>query len=107
MASIEMKPEAPWIRRTDQGVIFTDEVVKYDIELSQSSSSSDSEDAEEEPEQADDLFEGAHYARQHDLSDGYPEEEEIEEAANQRMTADQLKTLKQVPLDRTAGVCWK
>lgn len=39
MSSIEIKPEAPWIRRSDQGVIFTDEVIKYDIELSQSSSS--------------------------------------------------------------------
>jgi hypothetical protein len=39
MYSIEIKPEAPWIRRSDQGVIFTDEVIKYDIELSQSSSS--------------------------------------------------------------------
>ena len=39
MHSIEIKPEAPWIRRSDQGVIFTDEVIKYEIELSQSSSS--------------------------------------------------------------------
>jgi hypothetical protein len=42
MSSIEIKPEAPWIRRSDQGVIFTDEVVKYDIEISQSSSSKSS-----------------------------------------------------------------
>lgn len=39
MNIIEIKPEAPWIRRTEEGVIFTDEVVKYDIELSESSSS--------------------------------------------------------------------
>lgn len=48
MSTIEIKPEAPWIRRSDQGVIFTDEVIKYDIELSQSSSSNDEEEAEEE-----------------------------------------------------------
>lgn len=37
MRWIEMKPEAPWIRRTEQGIVFTDEVVNYDIELSESS----------------------------------------------------------------------
>jgi hypothetical protein len=31
MRWIDIKPEAPWIRRTDQGVVFTDEVVGYDI----------------------------------------------------------------------------
>ena len=39
MSTIEIKPEAPWIRRSDQGVIFTDDVVKDYVELSQSSSS--------------------------------------------------------------------
>ena len=36
MKWIDIKPEAPWIRRTDQGVVFTDEVVGYDIELPKS-----------------------------------------------------------------------
>lgn len=39
MNTIEIKPEAPWIRRSDEGVIFTDEIIKYDIELSKSSTS--------------------------------------------------------------------
>ena len=80
MASIEIKPEAPWIRRLEQGVIFTDKVVEYDIEISQSSSSSSSEEAEEEAEQADELFgEEGHYEHAHlDLSDGFHEEEEDE-----------------------------
>ena len=51
MSSIEIKPEAPWIRRSDQGVIFTDEVVKYDIEISQSSSESDDRSSEDEEDE--------------------------------------------------------
>ena len=47
MSAIEIKPEAPWIRRSDEGVIFTDEVVKYDIELSQSSSEEEEKSSEE------------------------------------------------------------
>ena len=43
MNIIEIKPEAPWIRRSEEGVIFTDEVVKYDIELSESSESNSQE----------------------------------------------------------------
>jgi hypothetical protein len=53
MRWIDVKPEAPWIRRTDQGVIFTDEVVAYDIELPQSEKESENEayEAEEEEEE--------------------------------------------------------
>ena len=40
MSTIEIKPEAPWIRRSEEGVIFTDDVVGVDVELSKSSSSS-------------------------------------------------------------------
>lgn len=40
MATIEIKPEAPWIKRSEEGVIFTDDVVGCDVELSNSSSSS-------------------------------------------------------------------
>lgn len=47
MSWIDIKPEAPWIRRTDQGVVFTDEVVGYDIELPKS----ESQPSEEEVEQ--------------------------------------------------------
>lgn len=43
MATIEIKPEAPWIKRSEEGVIFTDDVVGCDVELSKSSSSSDSD----------------------------------------------------------------
>lgn len=85
MYSIEIKPEAPWIRRSDQGVIFTDEVIKYDIELSQSSESDKSEEEEEEDEDhegyvnnAEDLFEEGDRYRRDDLSDeryGHHEEE--------------------------------
>jgi hypothetical protein len=39
MKTIEIKPEAPWIRRSEEGVIFTDDVVGFDVELSESSSS--------------------------------------------------------------------
>lgn len=61
MASIEIKPQAPWIRRSDAGVIFTDQVVKYDIEISQSSSEQEQKTESEEEEEeyvhnAEELF---------------------------------------------------
>ena len=31
MSTIEIKPEAPWIRRSEEGVIFTDDVVGVDV----------------------------------------------------------------------------
>lgn len=39
MKIIEIKPEAPWIKRSEEGVIFTDDVLGCDVELSASSSS--------------------------------------------------------------------
>ena len=60
MSTIEIKPEAPWIRRSDQGVIFTDDVVKDYVELSQSYSSEDASYKEEEEycdSNEDELFE--------------------------------------------------
>ena len=50
MSTIEIKPEAPWIKRSEEGVIFTDDVVGVEVQLSQSSSSSE----ESEPEQDED-----------------------------------------------------
>ena len=46
MKRIEIKPEAPWIRRSEEGVIFTDEVMGCDVDLS--SSSDHGEDEQEE-----------------------------------------------------------
>lgn len=48
MKWIDIKPEAPWIRRTDQGVVFTDEVVSYDIELPESEEEPENEHHDEE-----------------------------------------------------------
>ena len=53
MSTIEIKPEAPWIRRSDQGVIFTDDVVKDYVELSQSFSSEEEASYKEEEEYCD------------------------------------------------------
>ena len=39
MKIVEIKPEAPWIKRSEEGVIFTDDVLGCDVELSASSSS--------------------------------------------------------------------
>lgn len=47
MSTIEVKPEAPWIKRSDSGVIFTDDVVAYDVEISVSSEHSEQEDQED------------------------------------------------------------
>ena len=101
MAAIEIKPEAPWIRRSDQGVIFTDQVVKYDIELSQSSSSSEEEEeGEEEGEEEDyvanaqELFEQDRIHARREISDdenyGHMQEDEQEEP-KPRMTGNQLR----------------
>lgn len=38
MKLIEVKPEAPWIKRSEDGVIFTDDILGCDVELSMSSS---------------------------------------------------------------------
>lgn len=47
MATIEIKPEAPWIRRSEEGVIFTDDVVGVDVELSQTTSEEEQESGRE------------------------------------------------------------
>ena len=36
MKWIDIKPEAPWIRRSEEGVIFTSDINEKDIELSAS-----------------------------------------------------------------------
>ena len=59
MSAIEIKPEAPWIRRSDEGVIFTDDVVGVDVELSESSSSSSSSQESEREEDEEEEYEGA------------------------------------------------
>lgn len=72
MSSIEIKPEAPWIRRSDEGVIFTDEVIKYDIELSQSSSSSEEKSESEDEDyvaNAEELFEENRIKARKEISD--------------------------------------
>ena len=74
MSSIQIKPEAPWIRRSDQGVIFTDQVVKYDIQISQSSSSDDGSSEQQEDDEnmvanAEELFEQDHIRGRRQISD--------------------------------------
>ena len=44
MKLIEVKPEAPWIKRSEEGVIFTDDIIGCDVELSMSSSSEESDE---------------------------------------------------------------
>lgn len=57
MATIEIKPEAPWIKRSEQGIIFTDQVIKYDIELSESSSEPSRSVTREDNEEGIDAYE--------------------------------------------------
>lgn len=33
MCSTEPRPDAPWIKRNMHGVIFTDEVIGFDVDL--------------------------------------------------------------------------
>lgn len=33
MSSTEPRPDAPWIKRNSHGVIFTDEIVGFDVDL--------------------------------------------------------------------------
>ena len=33
MSSTEPRPDAPWIKRNNFGVIFTDEVMGFDVDL--------------------------------------------------------------------------
>ena len=47
MKLIEVKPEAPWIKRSEEGVIFTDDIIGCDVELSMSSSSEESDEQQE------------------------------------------------------------
>ena len=50
---VETRPEAPWIKRNEQGVIFTDEVVMYDVEISESQSENEEEEGENQGEGED------------------------------------------------------
>ncbi len=39
MSSTEARPDAPWIKRNSFGVIFTDEVISFDIDINTAKSS--------------------------------------------------------------------
>lgn len=74
MATIEIKPEAPWIKRSEEGVIFTDDVVGCDVELSKSSSSSSDSDKDSHDqrqlEEEEEIKENYHDGAGSDIMDG-------------------------------------
>jgi hypothetical protein len=51
VGEVENRPEPPWVKRQDEGLVFTDEVRNVEIEFQTTQHDDEEEDAEEDEEE--------------------------------------------------------